>query len=479
MTQISKDAPKTPRQAYFVDTSSQTVYGWGGLVSSNPAPSQTFLGKFVATGDGGGSWSTETETASEHEGLAELRRSHGGAVASTPNSGFYFGGVWEETQEAGPNAFIPGYFQFDFKSQRKAWINHTTSPYSPSRTLYSASAHYVPNFGPNGLIMIMGGSEYDSGSGKAETLSMETLWFMDPVTHEWYSQRTSGEPPTRRRWPCTVGAQSTNNTYEIFIFGGNDDTVSFDDVYILSLPGFVWKQANSQPENGTARTFMSCVLAGQRQMITVGGSNKFQTPPEKDPFPQGLGIFDITELQWKDEYDSTAAKYDSPQIIKIWYNAGNLAKVSYDAKVEAFLKTSSNSGGPGSSRDSEGSPLTAGVIAGAVAGSVSLIALIGAAAFFVRRRRNSRSQGTLVPEAGGHTESGCSPTELSAASQIFELPIKQEYTELQGQDPRYYAAELDASTTLQDPRKYFMGLEDPSGNFGSKVQPLTRSSMTT
>ncbi|GKT64881.1 kelch repeat protein [Colletotrichum tofieldiae] len=463
--QIPKDAPQTARQAYFVDGSSNTVYSWGGLVSENSVPSQTQLGKFVANGDGGGSWGTETE--SSHEGLAELRRSHGGAVVSTPDSGFYFGGVSEVTQAAKKDTLVAGYLQFDFKSQRKTWVNHTTAPYSPSRTHYSASAHYVPSFGPNGLVMVIGGNEYDAGSDGAKNLVMDTLWFLDPVTQEWYSQRTSGESPARRRWPCTVGAQSTNNTYEIFVFGGRD-TVLFDDVFVLSLPGFVWKRADSRPRNGTARTFMSCVLAGQRQMITVGGRNTLQDRPDKDPFPQGLGIFDITELQWKDEYDSQAAKYDSPEIIKTWYKAGNLAKVSYDAKVEAFLKSSPNAGDPGSSSDPEGSPVTAGVIAGIVVGSVSLIALVGAAAFFLRRRRNRRARGAPVPEAGGYPEPGCSLKELSAASQISELPVKQVNTELQAQDPRYYAAELDASTTLQDPRKYFMGVETPSGNLGSR-----------
>ncbi|GJC84223.1 kelch repeat-containing protein ARB_01230 [Colletotrichum liriopes] len=467
MTQSPKDALQTQRQAYFVDTSSNTVYGWGGLVSRDSVPSQTQLGKFVANGVGGGSWGAETE--SSHEGLAELRRSHGGAVASTPDSGFYFGGVSEVTQAVKKDTMIAGYLQFDFKSQRKTWVNHTNARYSPSRTRYSASAHYVPTFGPNGLVMIIGGNEYDAESDEPKNVRMDTLWFLDPVTQEWYSQRTSGNPPASRRWPCTVGAQSTNGTYEIFVFGGNsDDKVLFDDIFVLSLPGFVWKRTDSRPKNGTARTFMSCVLAGQRQMITVGGRSTPQGSPGKDPFPQGLGIFDITELQWKDEYDSQAAKYDSPEIIKTWYKEGGLATVSYDAEVEAFLKSSPNAGAPGSSSDPEGSPVTAGVIAGIVVGSVSLIALVGAAAFFLRRRRNRRARGAPVPEAGGYSEPGCSLKELSAASQISELPVKQGNTELQGQDPRYYAAELDASTTLQDPRKYFMGVETPSGNLGSR-----------
>lgn len=43
-------------------------------------------------------------------------------------------------------------------------------------------------------------------------------------------------------------------------------------------------------------------------MIAIGG-----TPPnlsleyiEKDPWPQGIGIFDVSEMKWKDSYNPDA-----------------------------------------------------------------------------------------------------------------------------------------------------------------------------
>lgn len=61
-------------------------------------------------------------------------------------------------------------------------------------------------------------------------------------------------------------------------------------------------------------------------MIVVGGMETIAGSPEhdntKDIFPQGLGIFDLTRLAWKDEYDAAAADYDSPDIVKSWYDEG-------------------------------------------------------------------------------------------------------------------------------------------------------------
>lgn len=60
-------------------------------------------------------------------------------------------------------------------------------------------------------------------------------------------------------------------------------------------------------------------------MITIGGRDTLERPTvAADVFPKGIGIFDLTELKWKDEYDAGAAEYDSPQAIKSWYEQGQV-----------------------------------------------------------------------------------------------------------------------------------------------------------
>lgn len=76
-----------------------------------------------------------------------------------------------------------------------AWMNRTDTPYSPSGTPYAAIAHYIPRYGSQGLIMILAGADYNSTNQEPGNLSMEVVWFINPVTKRWYSQKTIGEAP--------------------------------------------------------------------------------------------------------------------------------------------------------------------------------------------------------------------------------------------------------------------------------------------
>lgn len=105
-----------------------------------------------------------------------------------------------------------------------------------------------------------------------------------------------------------------------FLFGGTDFATEYiyNDAYILSLPGFVWTKAPGSP-SGKRRMF-SCVSVGQRQVLSIGGTPGNYN--EKDPAAQGLQLFDMTELKWKDSYDANAAAYQRAPDIEAWYANG-------------------------------------------------------------------------------------------------------------------------------------------------------------
>lgn len=39
----------------------------------------------------------------------------------------------------------------------------------------------------------------------------------------------------------------------------------------------------------------------------------------RDPWAQGIGIFDMTSLKFKDSYESKAKPYEPPEVIKSFY----------------------------------------------------------------------------------------------------------------------------------------------------------------
>lgn len=92
----------------------------------------------------------------------------------------------------------------------------------------------------------------------------------------------------------------------------------------MSLPGFFWSKAEYESED--YRIGMACVVAGRRQMLSIGGINSRLGIPgqweDKDPRPQGLGIFDLSEMSWRDSYDADADEYRSPGVVSSWYEDG-------------------------------------------------------------------------------------------------------------------------------------------------------------
>ena len=101
-----------------------------------------------------------------------------------------------------------------------------------------------------------------------------------------------------------------------------------DQVYILSLPAFQWFKAIYPP--GFSRALHTCHTTNTNQMIIVGGvdprndtgrtgSGNHGSEPV-DPWPEGIGIFDMTAWKFKDFYEANTKQYETPDSIKQFYN---------------------------------------------------------------------------------------------------------------------------------------------------------------
>ena len=79
-----------------------------------------------------------------------------------------------------------------------------------------------------------------------------------------------------------------------------------------------------------------------------------------DPWLQGIGIFDLTAMEWKEEYDPAAAPYVTPDAVKAFYQRNGRGPASWsNGVVQAwFTETTSNHTDPSStpSTPQPGSP---------------------------------------------------------------------------------------------------------------------------
>jgi len=286
---------------------------------------KTELWKFKADGQGGGAWSVEPPAnPSLFDGLIPGEYS---AVANTADMGYLVGGIasgWTELYRA-KNQVLPGMLTFNMKT--RLWQNGTIG-FSPVGTLIGAEAAYVPAYGPNGLVVLFGGYSPVVDAEPDITVSpiseFQNLTFFDPQSKKVYWQATTGDiPPSPRARFCVTGFRSSGAGYDIFMSGGMNqrDKFAYNDAYVLSLPGFVWTKLPDPP--GGPRAEQSCVAVGNRQVLSIGGTNPYSKQwTDPDPAPQGLLIFDMTAMQWKDSYDANAAAYESPEVIKGWYSNG-------------------------------------------------------------------------------------------------------------------------------------------------------------
>ncbi|KAH8664155.1 hypothetical protein BX600DRAFT_436717 [Xylariales sp. PMI_506] len=423
---IEKSAPGQDEQVLWFDEARSTFYIWSGLTPVFGPVVSNQLWSFAADGSGGGNW-TQVEPSTLPAFTSSLRTIDS-AYATLNGVGYSLGGYVGPQEDTGitQNVAIQGIINFNMTSL--AWTNTSSVGYGANGTSQGAQMEAVP-FGPNGLLAVLGGAMSPQGIYNTETeTEFNNLWLLDPITRKWYSQPTTGSMPTPRQSFCTVGVPGPNGTYEIFIYGGisSDVYATLDDIYVLSLPGFVLFQS---PVSGTPRQNQACVNIPRRnsnQMLVVGGTDGILGYPKSyvdpDPWSQGLGIFNMTAMSWAAGYDPDAPDYDSPQIVKDWYDQGGLDAVVWasDEIKGLFIEGtntsavngtgSSSSSSPASSgdesspsdTDASGSASHAGAIAGGVVGGVAALAIIVMLERWLRRRHR-RKQHAAQGSAGAGT----------------------------------------------------------------------------
>ena len=220
-------------------------------------------------------------------------------------------------------------------------------------------------------------------------------------------------------------------------------------------------------------------------MISIGGKTINSTESAKEPLPEwpdpwhnGIGIFDMTAMEWKAKYDANAGPYVTPDVVKRYYqkNGRFPAKWDNDLVKGWFTETKTESGNSTTAADDppitstpasveETAPSKIGAIAGGTVGVVAALALVGLLGFFLVRRQRRQRRGAEKddykfekPEDGNEGtntvfQDTLSPSELSGTNEPVELPQREvATTELPMENQRYEAMETQRYEAMDTSR---------------------------
>ncbi|KAI7785673.1 hypothetical protein LA080_006238 [Diaporthe eres] len=182
---------------------------------------------------------------------------------------------------------------------------------------------------------------------------------------------------------------------------------------------------------GTANRYgHTCHIAGNRQMITVGGIESSNVTGKCDWETMGVAVLDLTLMGWGSVFDSNAAPYQVNTMISDVIGGGpngNATMLLPDGGwistglAKLFTGTTNQTepySPPGSLPVTSGSDSTratkAGAIVGGVIGGVLLLALLGLLAWRIRRKRFRRLDS--AKDANGQT--GVDKPELQSTPAI-------------------------------------------------------------
>ena len=250
------------------------------------------------------------------------------------------------------------------------------------------------------------------------------------------------------------------------MYGGRtqnrSDSAALNSVFVLSLPSFIWQKENSTPDTG--RYLHTCNVVGSRQMMVIGGlvtnatvyeseyldlANGVGADSIPDSWPQGIGLFDLSEYAWKDSYDSDAKSYVTPDIVKNGIQANGFYPTQWASpQVEKWFQVSAKTTAlgptastptPSASTTPSGTSSTnhTGAIVGGTIGGVAGLALLLVAILLLLRWRKARRR-----SISGHQSQMTNPT---LSTHMFG--------ERKFEAPDTGISEMDVKTALTSPRE--------------------------
>ena len=175
-------------------------------------------------------------------------------------------------------------------------------------------------------------------------------------------------------------------------------------------------------------------------MLSIGGIQDEDWQTFTDPWANGLGIFDLTALNWTNAYNHTADPYEPSSLVTNYYSSNarypkswadpalqvifetNSASTTSSGSSPASSSTSSDAGTPSNptsgntgTLSSISGPGRTGAIVGGVVGGVVALSIIGAVIFYYKRKQRHFYQISLAS------------AEMAANPAIAQLPATEDW----------------------------------------------------
>ncbi|KAI1457554.1 hypothetical protein F4805DRAFT_173507 [Annulohypoxylon moriforme] len=442
-------------------------------------------------GDNGRSFRAGFQTKDLPDGMTRYVTFGAAANAPSEQKAWYFGGYRSATwgpiyqrlnSTYNPSSVSNTFMSLDMTTQgSEAWKNSTLPTGTQSRA--GPSMVWVP-VGEKGILVVLGGvtyPAYDNENGTSQNTAqsqkdspsfMTNIDIYDYASDTWYQQPTQGAPPALTKGCAVVATAQDQSSYNIYYYGGYnglDLNSDFnDDVWILSLPSFMWMKVSS----GTAehaRAGHQCIMPYPDQMITIGGSTSTKGDVARcldGENPSILQAYNLTEAAWMDSYDPKSwNEYGVPEMIHMMIGGsytggatitapapdgwatpslGSVFGTPYNkSKITTYYPYSSVGPGNGTRGEAHnggsgggGTPGWVGAVLGVVLGLVFVTAVVVGILFYRKRkifRKNNNNNGDnqMKDENGNRVESWMQNLQSSKAPTVATDDIHTQYGDVE------------------------------------------------
>ncbi|KAJ6439168.1 telomere-associated RecQ helicase [Purpureocillium lavendulum] len=211
-----------------------------------------------------------------------------GVGVSETGVGYYYGGWISNSSMSGwtqPRTMSSSFYTYAYDT------GTFTQAAAPDKNPRAEGAMvWIPAGDSLGLLIYMGGivspSGNGTGNGTVAPQPFDKVFVFDAKGNSWSTQTATGEIPQNRRQFCVdVAWAPDKSSFNIYLWGGLSvpppyvNVTSFNDIYILTLPSFIWVKAypdhhgNATLPPDYGHYSASCnMVKSMSQLFVIGGT---------------------------------------------------------------------------------------------------------------------------------------------------------------------------------------------------------------